>query len=507
MAKEKSLVEEAIIQMKNLEEAVAENAKGILASTMKQEIKDLVKESLSEQDDEIETDDVEMDEPMGSDDIADIDMGDDSDEEEDEMDTDDMDDTEEDGDDEEIDMDFDDEEDMDDEEDTIDLTDADDEEVLRVFQLMGPDDNIVVTKDDKGNTHLKDEETGKEYMIVGEQEEGDDFGMVDMEESWNELEEDDNLMGEESIEEIVERMFGSDDESDELDEIVYEIEMGEEEYEGYDLEEGEDLEEDEDPTVMESKKMSIKPKGVGMGSPKFKYNAKPNQGTGFKTKMKTAPKSVGTGKAKFEYKEGENSGSKLGKNSMVKKTETKESSTNKPMVKKVEGKKEETKEASRTLGAGSNFRKGGLPKPRAHSSFNTAIKENTSNSELQVLREKNEEYRKALNIFRNKLNEVAIFNSNLAYATRLFTEHSTSKQEKINILRRFDGVETIKESKNLYQVVKNELSGNSNVQNMNESIERTIAKSPSTGAVNLIESKTYENPQFLRMKDLMSKIK
>ena len=223
--------------------------------------------------------------------------------------------------------------------------------------------------------------------------------------------------------------------------------------------------------------------------------------------MKKGSKTKGTGKPKFEYKEGENAGSKLGKNSMVKKTETKESSIKKPMVKKVEGKKEETKEASRTLGAGSNFRKGGLPKPRAHSKFNTAIKENTSNSELQVLREKNEEYRKALNIFRNKLNEVAIFNSNLAYATRLFTEHSTSKQEKINILRRFDGVETIKESKNLYQVVKNELSGNSKVQSMNESIERTIAKSPSTGAVNLIESKTYENPQFLRMKDLMSKIK
>jgi hypothetical protein len=500
MAKEKSLVEEAILSMKNLEEAVAENAKGILASTMKQEIKDLVKESLSEQDDEIETDDVEIDEPTGSDDVADITFGDDSDEEGDEVDTDDIDDTEDDSDDEEE-VDFDDEED-DDEEDTIDLTDADDDEVLRVFQLMGPDDNIVVTKDDKGNTHLKDEETGKEYMIVGESEEEEG----EMFEDWNEEEEMD-----ESIESIVGRMFDGDDKDedeefsfgghghhgheDEEEEIVYEIEMDEDE------------EEDDSDDLYESKKMSIKPKGVGIGSPKFKYDAKPNQGTGFKTKMKEAPKSVGTGKAKFEYKEGENSGSKLGKNSMVKKTETKESSTNKPMVKKVEGKKEETKEASRTLGAGSNFRKGGLPKPRAHSSFNTAIKENTSNSELQVLREKNEEYRKALNIFRNKLNEVAIFNSNLAYATRLFTEHSTSKQEKINILRRFDGVETIKESKNLYQVVKNELSGNSKVQNMNESIERTIAKSPSTGAVNLIESKTYENPQFLRMKDLMSKIK
>jgi hypothetical protein len=487
-----------------LEEAVAENAKGILASTMKQEIKDLVKESLSEQDDEIETDDVEMDEPMGSDDIADIDMGDDSDEEGDEMDTDDTDDEE--------DMDFGDEEDMDDEEDTIDLTDADDEEVLRVFQLMGPDDNIVVTKDDKGNTHLKDEETGKEYMIVGESEEEE----FEMSEEWDEeLEEDE--MGDESIESIVERMFGSDDEdedevefdfeefdeSDDMDdeEIVYEIEMDEEDEE----ELGE--EEMDDESITEAK-MSIKPKGVGMGNQsKFKFNKSPNQGTGFKTKMKEAPKSVGTGKAKFEYKEGENSGTKLGTNKVVKKTETKEGSTRKPMVKKVEGKKEETKEAVRTLGSGSNFRKGGLPKPRAHSSFNTAIKESNTNSELQVLREKNEEYRKALNVFRSKLNEVAIFNSNLAYATRLFTEHSTSKQEKINILRRFDGVETIKESKNLYQVVKNELSSGTKTQTMNESIERTIAKSPSTGAVNLLESKTYENPQFLRMKDLMAKIK
>ena len=497
MAKEKSLVEEAIIQMKNLEEAVAENAKGILASTMKQEIKDLVKESLSEQeDDEVETDDVEMDEPMGSDDIADIDMGDDSEDDGEEMDTDDM------G--------FGDEDDMDDEEDTIDLTDADDEEVLRVFQLMGPDDNIVVTKDDKGNTHLKDEETGKEYMIVGEGEE-------ETYEEWDESEEmDEEEMDDESIESIVERMFSSDDdmdiedeeemdfeEFDESDEdgmydegIVYEIEMDEEE----------DM---DDEQITESKKMSIKPKGVGMGSPsKFKYDKAPNLGTGFKTSMKQGTRGVGMGKPKFEYKEGENAGSKLGTNKVVKKTETKEGSTKKPMVKKVEGKKEETKEAVRTLGAGSNFRKGGLPKPRAHSKFNTAIKESSSNKELQILREKNEEYRKALNVFRSKLNEVAVFNSNLAYATRLFTEHSTSKQEKINILRRFDGVETIKESKNLYQVVKNELSAGTKSQPMNESLENKIAKAPATGsAVNLIESKTYENPQFLRMKDLMTKIK
>jgi len=127
-----------------------------------------------------------------------------------------------------------------------------------------------------------------------------------------------------------------------------------------------------------------------------------------------------------------------------------------------------------------------------------------------MLREKNEEYKKALDLFRTKLNEVAVFNSNLAYATRLFTEHSTTKQEKINILRRFDDVETLKESKNLYRSIKNELSDDNsgNATSINESIERTVNKTVSSGsAVNLIESKTYENPQFLRMKDLMTKIK
>ena len=482
MAKEKSLVEDAIIQMKNLEEAVAENAKGILASTMSQEIKELVKESLFEQesDDEVE-DDADMD--MGNMDVdadnQDTDVEDDD--MEDDMADDDM---------------ADDDMADDDMAEPIDLTNKSDEEVLRVFQLMGPDDNIVVTKDAGGNINLKDTQANKEYMIVGE-------GMEDMYEDDEEEEEEEFYKSDSNIDDIVEKVFNEDDseemmEDDDMDfnmeddlmgdddmeeGIVYEIEFDEDE---------EDMEDmDEDMNMYESKsgKKTIKPKGVGMGKgPNVKvYSKNPNQGTGFKTKMKQGPKAVGTGKAKFEYKEGENAGDKLGKNKMVKKVET--------------------KEGVRTLGVGSIAgRKGGLPKPRAHSAFNTALKESNT-KEVQVLREKNEEYRKALNIFRNKLNEVAVFNSNLAYATRLFTEHSTSKQEKINILRRFDGVESIKESKGLYKTIKDELSPTTS-QSMNESFERKIENAPTTGsAINLIENKTYENPQFLRMKDLMSKMK
>jgi len=527
MAKEKSLVGEAILSMKNLEEAVAENAKGILASTMKQEIKELVKESLSEQDeDEIETE-------------VDMEMPDIDDESEDDMEmgTDNPDD------------------------EPIDLTKKSDAEVLRVFQLMGPDDQIVVTKDDSGNINLKDNDSNKEYMIVGESddelmgdadidamegygmmEDDDLFGDSELGDMSGEMEEDDfesdesgsdvkdiiaNIFNEEYDEDEDPSMkrlmdletglrdkfgdkydkgevfmdypedhdFGDSEEDEEEDEeIVYEIEMDEEDdsvvYEiEMDEDDSTDEEVDENDQYLEEAMKKMKAKGMGMGNAsKFKYDSKVNQ-SGFKTKMKQGPKSVGTGKPKFAYdKSGENLDGEF-------------------KIKPKGTKKGETTEASRTLGSGSYFRKGGLPKKRAHSNANINIKENHDGQEVQILREKNEEYRKALNVFRSKLNDVAVFNSNLAYATRLFTEHSTSKQEKINILRRFDGVETLKESKNLYKIIKDELTGNSS-QPMNESFERKIEKAPSSGsATNLIESKTYENPQFLRMKDLMSKLK
>jgi len=550
MAENKNLVEDALIQMKNLEEAVAENAKGILASTMKEEIKELVKESLSEQDeDEVETD-VEMDVTGDEDGDEDADV---------EMDMDmDMD---AEGDDEtmDVDMDMDMDTDMDDE--TIDLTGASDEEVLKVFKAMGEDDGIIIKKDGD-SIHLTDDNADVEYMVKLGESTDEKYSMdEEMEEDvyedaindvfGSEMDEDMDMEG------IKHKMFSKDEE----DEVVYEVEMDEEsdeeeeeswggnkhdykrrnghkmgdvdghykDYEGeedeevvYEIEMDEDSEEEESWSMDESfmsKPVIGKGGAIGKGFANIGWksmkpvNKKPYNDDmvySVPTKGKTSPATL-TNKLS-------NPG-KSSKNGLYHKTETvKNKDLNKANISdaikgevnafgdfgKMKGnmKKAETKEASRTLGAGSNFRKGGLPKPAAHSKFNANI-----NEEVETLRAKNEEYRKALNIFRSKLNEVAVFNSNLAYATRLFTEHTTTKQEKINILRRFDDAQTIKESKNLYQAIKNELS-TENTKMVTESIENKIDKSQSTGSsVNLIESRTYENPQFLRMKDLMGKLK
>jgi len=519
--KENKLVQEALIQMKQVEEAIAENAKGILASTMKEEINQLVKESLSEQADE---DEIELD--------ADMDMSADNDEVDMDMDMD-LDDESED-----MEMDF----GMDSDETPIDLTDASDEEILKVFKAMGEDDGIIVKKDGE-NVHLSDNNADVEYLVkLGESE--DEMMEDDM--MSDDMMEDDMMTDDgeydESVDDVIDAIFSgnmsdvdSEDMSDD-EEVVYEItldddsEMMEDDMEDSEMMEQDDMEDDdmedddmEDDTMMESKN-TIKPKGVGMGKPKFDY--KKTTG-GFKEDMKQGPKSVGTGKAKFDYKKGANMEGKskivkaetkegdygMNKGDKSKTMKGKEDYTTKKGMTNSKGEKafekEETKEAARTYGMGSKEGRGlrkGITNNRNYVYGKSGVKVESTQEEVRMLREKNEEYRKALNVFREKLNEVAIFNSNLAYATRLFTEHSTTKKEKINILRRFDNVDTLKESKNLYRSIKDELSKTESTP-INESVEAKLNKTVTTGSsTTLIESKTYENPQFLRMKDLMGKL-
>ena len=517
---EKSIVENTLLQIKAVEDAISENAKGILASTMKEEISELVRESLGgskkskrslheEEEEGMDTPEVEDDELEGS---------------EDEMEYD----TEMDGE-TEMDMDGETEMDMDDETEPavdneemppLDMTQSPMSDVLKVFKAMGDEDGIIVKKDGKF-LHISDNETNKDYMVQleeskirrkmksrlneeilyelhfedketysdyeGHDDDGDygDYGFEGEEESddvfyelnMNELE------GFEKDDEGVYEGWEDDDHGNpkmyEQDEDEYSdpkmYEQDEDEYS--DPEMYEQDEEDQLPEMYET----FKPKGR-VGKMKFKYPSKLKRGV-----AETA----------FDKEEMDE--------------EWKEEMDEELMSPEDGEETAEKSEAARTYGNGSKSGRGlrkGITPNRDYVYGKNGVQKESVNRELNVLREKNEEYKKALDFFRNKLNEVAVFNSNLAYSTRLFTENSTTKQEKINILRRFDNVESLKESKNLYKTIKNELDGNGSATVVKESITERVVKTPQTGsATNLIESKTYENPQFMRMKDLMAKIK
>ena len=409
---EKSILEQALLQVQNLEGAVKQNAKGILASTMKQELSDLLKESLEEEEKldpmgeqpEDETKPDEEEDDVTTDDEADTD-GEDADTDVEDADTDldnepskgidDLD--SEAGDD--TDTSMDDlgtepaaEEGMDDE-DVMDMTGASDDEVLKVFKAMKPEDGIVVKKDGN-NVEFADGQD--EYIIKLDSEETPDVD-TDMD---TDLDTD---MGSEMDADFGTETDETSDETD-MDETLYEIELGE----------------DEDEEVKE-----------------------------------------------VEASEGED-------------------------------KEVEVGEAARTLG-------NDVRKPADQGKKYKAGR-HEMNEEVEKLKKQNSEYKKALILFKDKLNEVAVFNANLAYATRLFTEHSTTKQEKLNILKRFDSISSMNEAKTLFATIKTELDTKITVT---ESVAEKITNMPSTSTSTevLAESKAYENPQFKRMKDLMTKIK
>jgi len=386
---EKSILEQALLQVQTLEEAVKQNAKGILASTMKQELNDLLKESMEDEEIKLTAEQADdEDAPEDEEDVTEPEAdaegeGDDelpaiNDEPSKDIDGEDLTDPdEEEGFGDELPA-IDDEMPTDDN-DMLDMTGASDEEVLKVFKAMSDEDGIIVKKDGE-NISLEDGED--EYIIkLNEEDESEE----EVSEDWNE-EEDAPMAG--------------DEELGEEEETVYEIEL--------------DGEDDDEEVMSTSKEV-------------------------------------------------------------------------------------EATESARTIGNGYH---GGIKSKKMYFAGN---KREAVNEEVQTLKKQNAEYKKALLLFKDKLNEVAVFNANLAYATRLFTEHSTTKTEKLDILKRFDTISTINESKNLYNSIKTELGSKKSVT---ESVVEKIASTPSTSSTEVLsESKVYEAPQFARMKDLMKKLK
>ena len=413
-----SLLEKALLQVENLEEAVKKNAKGILASSLKQELNDLLNEQSDEEED---VTDPEMEDEVADDESSELDTDTDTDTDVDDMDTD-VDDTDVEGLDTDVEGEnFDDDLNAEDEEseDVLDMTGASDSEVLKVFKAMKPEDGIVVKKD--GNK--LEVNTGTEEFIIqldGAETDGldmdtdvDDTDVEGLDSEVDDTEVDN--MDTDVDDTDVEDTDVEDEPSDDLaegEDNVYEIELDEEDDCEGELEEcGKNLpEQDVDEAA------------------RTKWNVHGDKG--------------GANRAGLKSK--------------------------------------------KVFKAGSG----------------------QMNEEVKRLKKQNEEYKKALTLFKEKLNEVAVFNANLAYATRLFTEQTTTKQEKLKILKRFDTVSTLTESKSLYTTIKSELE---NRKPITEAVTDKIFNNPTSSASKevgiLSESKAYENPQFKRMRELMGKVK
>lgn len=124
-------------------------------------------------------------------------------------------------------------------------------------------------------------------------------------------------------------------------------------------------------------------------------------------------------------------------------------------------------------------------------------------AEATELRTENKQFKAALKKFRNMLVETVVFNSNLTYVTKLFMEHSITKDEKNTILKRFDEVTNLPESKKLYRTISNELVK----KPITETLENKITKEVTTGtSKQLNESTAYVDPSTKRIIELINRV-
>jgi hypothetical protein len=401
MAEKKSIIEDALLDINKIQEALNANTKEILRSVAKEEIDGVVKESLMNTEGVYEEEDLEG--PMGSDDMKS------SEEVAPEMEP-------------ELGMDDDSLEDG-----AFDMTKATDDDVMKIYKKLSGEDEIEIIGDE---IHLNITEPG-EYIVKMKDEAGEEE-YQDSEEEYDDSEEemDLDLDGEDDSEEL--DLDDSEDEDD-SEENEYELEIDDEEDEteeeageSDEYEAGEEEEEEEEETEEEPLEEFIQKNNV---------------------------KRAGNNLTDI-------------KSTAVRKENT---STSKQLV------------------------------------LETTKKYNALLTEAKKLKSENEEFRAALKEFRTKLVETVVFNSNLTYVTRILMEHSTTKAEKQTIIKRFDEeVTNLKESKNLYKTIVNQLDSRSPI---NETVQNKIIKEVTTGSSKqLNESTAYVDPSTKRIIDLMKRV-
>lgn len=134
---------------------------------------------------------------------------------------------------------------------------------------------------------------------------------------------------------------------------------------------------------------------------------------------------------------------------------------------------------ARQVGSENNLNYGKAERLRPAVRQESALKKDIDKliKENNELRSINLEFKDALKKYKTQLYEMAVFNANLSHVNNLFVEHTTTVNEKKEILNKFKSVATIEESKSVYNQFVSTLNESKKAK---KTIEEMVQK-PSTG--------------------------
>lgn len=325
-----------------------------------------------------------------------------------------------------------------------DLTGMDDDQVIKVLKVMGPEDSVRVVKNDNGSVTLTDDETEKEYVID------------------------------------IEGGLTNDSVADEESEV--ELTINEEDL-GY-------TDNYQNKTAMTTpdnhepgKKVRSWDKGVPQGTEK--------PWVGKKGDMAPYDKQVNEGE--------DECANECGKGCIF---EVEIDTAEEPAIE--EG--TSIANGSRVKGLKGDTNHSEEDKMRHMRKSYDRVNENKELANMMrkanAIMNENKELKKIANDLKSKIEEAVVINASLAKVINLVTENSTSRNEKIDILKRFNEVKSVKESNALYETISRELKNAHPVNNTSKLINNQLNESKGQ----VVETEMYKSDDLDATRDLMRRL-
>lgn len=132
------------------------------------------------------------------------------------------------------------------------------------------------------------------------------------------------------------------------------------------------------------------------------------------------------------------------------------------------------------------------------SSANEAFKRKVN----AVLKE-NQQLKAIAEQIKNRLNEACVINASLGKIIKLVTENTTTRDEKINIVNRFNDVKTVKEGKALYEAIEKELKNSHPINNVDKVMSGPLTETKKT---NIVETPMFQSADLTETLDLMKRL-
>lgn len=144
---------------------------------------------------------------------------------------------------------------------------------------------------------------------------------------------------------------------------------------------------------------------------------------------------------------------------------------------------------------------GRIKKGTGESPYSDVQMENIKRKANTIFKE-NKELKTLVPQLRQRMMEAVVINKSMGNIMKLVMENITTVNEKQEILKRFSDVRTLEESDNLYKTISEELKREGKTMNINNVLNSQLAESKN----NIVETPLYQSEDLSKTLDLMSRM-